>query len=88
MDKGIKLKDLRRLAPHDVIKVIGAGTGKVLIHNYKASKHEHLGELEITGIFTEISVGGTYHRKDWAKPILVGWALEDEYKELKEALYE
>ena len=37
--------------------------------------------MKITGIFTEIAVG---RDKDWAKPILVAWAYEDQYKELKE----
>lgn len=76
----LTLRALRELDYHDTIKVISSRTGKVLIHNYIASKQGYLGDLKITGIFTELSVG---RDKDWCKPILVAWAYEDQYKELK-----
>ena len=77
----LTLRALRELDYHDTIKVISSRTGRVLIHNYNANKQGYLGDLNITGIFTEIAVG---RDKDWAKPILVAWAYEDQYKELKE----
>lgn len=77
----LTLRALRELDYRDTIKVISSSTGKVLIHNYNANKQGYLGDLNITGIFTEIAVG---RDKGWCKPILVAWAYEDQYKELKE----
>lgn len=81
----IKLKDLGELVRYgDTIKVIGSGTGRVLIHAYNKEKHSYLADLEISGIFTEIEVGGI-SSKNWAKSKIVGWASDTQYKELKEA---
>ena len=80
----IKLRDLGNLVSYgDTIKVIGSGTGKTLIQCYDKKKHEHLGDLEITGIFTELSVGGAT-AKNWCKSRLVAWASDYQYKKLKE----
>lgn len=77
----LTLRALRELDYCDTIKVISSRTGKVLIHNYNANNQGYLGDLNITGIFTEMAVG---RDKDWVKPVLVAWAYEDQYKELKE----
>ena len=81
----IKLRDLKKLAEYETIKVISSDSGKVLIHNYSEKKHEHLGDLEVTGIFTEIEVCGSRYDKNVARSKLVCWASEWQYKELKEA---
>jgi hypothetical protein len=80
----MKLKDLAEFANYEKIKVISSKTGKVLIHSYNKEKHKHLGDLEITGIFTEFELNSGIS-KNWCRIRLVCWAYEDQYKQLKEA---
>jgi hypothetical protein len=81
----IKLRDLDKLVSYgDDLKIIGSGTGRVLVSRYDKKKHEYLGDLEITGIFTELVLSGVAV-KNWCKTRIVGWARESQYKELKEA---
>lgn len=61
------------------LKVIGSGTGKVLIHSYSPLTHEAFNEMEVIGIFTEIACKG-----DVARARLVAWASDCEYKKLKQ----
>lgn len=81
----MKLKELYEMLHTSAtpIKVIGSGTGKVLIHHYNPTKHEVFNNLEINGIFPELYLSGISY-KDMAMVRLVGWAREAEYKELKE----
>lgn len=81
----IKLSDLGKLVSYrEDIKIIGSGTGKVLIYHYDRKKHEYLGDLEITGIFAELVLNGAV-TKNWCKTRIVGWASDRQYKDLKEA---
>lgn len=80
-DVRIKLKDLVELARFDIIRVISSRTGRVLVYSYHKENHEHLGELEITGIFTELELSGTV--KNFARSRLVCWAHEDEFRKLQ-----
>lgn len=80
----IKLRDLGELVRYgDTIKIIDSGTGRVLVYSYNKEKHSFLGDLEISGIFSEIEVGGVV-TKNWARSKIVGWASGIQYKELKE----
>jgi hypothetical protein len=80
-DVRIKLKDLAELARGDTLRIISSRTGKVLVYSYHKEKHEHLGELEITGIFTELELSGTV--KNFARSRLVCWAYEDDFRKLQ-----
>lgn len=80
-DVSIKLKDLAELVKYDIIRIISSSTGKVLVYSYHKEKHEHLGELEITGIFTELELSGI--NKNFARTRIVCWAHEDDFRKLQ-----
>ena len=65
------------------LKIIGSATGKTLVQAYNAEKHEFLNDLEVTGIYTDLELGGVTC-KNWGRTRLVGWARYNQYKELKE----
>lgn len=80
----IKLRDLGELVRYgDTLKIVGSGTGRVLIYAYNKEKHSFLGDLEISGIFSELELNGVTS-KNWARSKIVGWASDTQYKELKE----
>ena len=60
------------------LKVIGSGTGKVLIHCYSPFTHGAFDDLEVRGFFPEIVCKG-----DIARVRLVAWASDCEYKNKK-----
>lgn len=83
-DREIPLKELGELLAYSTpLKIIGAADGRTLIYNYNKDKHEAFADLKISGIHMELRIFGGYTNKSMCEPVLVGWASNWEYKELK-----
>ena len=88
-DREIRLKELGELLAYSTsLKIIGSYDGKTLIYNYNKDKHEAFADLKISGIHMELRIFGGYNNKSMCEHVLVGWASNSEYKELKKKAQE
>lgn len=84
--KEIRLKDLGELLFSDVtLKIIGAYDGKTFISSYNKEKHKAFDDLMIFDLHIDLRLYGGCNNKKVCEPVLVGWAHNAQYKELKEA---